>query len=320
MLVSSPFRKIIAGMGVCLCTCLMAALTYHAEGWTWIDSVYMVIITVSGVGYGEVNPISDPLLKIQTMALIIVGGLSGLFSIGGFIQMLTAGEINRTLGAQKMTREVKKMKNHTIICGFGRIGRTLAEELTLKQLPFVVVDVTLERLNAAEALGYRIVRGDASQDDTLLRAGIADACCLASVLPNDAINVFITLSAREMNSHLEIIARAECPSTEHKLRRSGAHHVVMPASIGALRIAQIISGNVGAQSAELKPATESLRLVQIPVTSHTGLEEATLEMAQQALAEIGRIVGIQRADFSIVTQFDSLLPLTPEDILLVAQS
>ena len=84
-------------MGVCLTTCMLAVVSYHSAGWKWIDSAYMVVITVFGVGYGEVNPVDDPILKLQTMALIVVGGLSGLFSVGGFIQLVTEGEISRTL-------------------------------------------------------------------------------------------------------------------------------------------------------------------------------------------------------------------------------
>ena len=141
-----------------------------------------------------------------------------------------------------------------------------------------------------------------------------------TVLPDDAINVFITLGAREMNPKLEIIARAECPSTEHKLRRSGAHHVVMPASIGALRIAQIIAGNELPREIEPLQAPNKLRLLQVPVTSQLWLEEGTLALAQETLAEMGRIVGIQRADSRILTDLDSVSTFTPEDILLVAQS
>lgn len=320
MLSSSPIRKILTGMGVCATTCLLAAVTYHAAGWTWLDSAYMVIITVFGIGYGEVNPIVDPLLKLQTMALIVVGGLSGLFSIGGFLQLVTEGEIKRTMGAHKMSRELKKMKNHTIICGFGRIGQTLALELTASELPFVIVDTSPSRLESAASMGYTTVSGDASQDEVLLLAGIEDASSLASVLPDDAINVFITLSAREMNPQLEIIARAENPATERKLRRSGAHHVVMPASIGAVRIAQIISGNAQCQTTDDPKNTQKLRLLQVPVTCHEGLEESTLELAQLTVAELGRIVGVQRADCSINTDLDLSSRLTPEDVLLIAQS
>ncbi|MEZ6134922.1 MAG: potassium channel family protein [Pirellulaceae bacterium] len=319
MIASSPIRKILQGMGVCFVTCLLAVVSYHAAGWNWIDSVYMVIITLFGVGYGEVHPITDSVLKLQTMGLIIVGGLSGLFSIGGFIQLVTEGEIRRTLGAHKMSRGLKKMKNHTIICGYGRIGRTLAAELTQHRRPFVIIDTSKSRLSEAEAMGYMVVEGDASQDAVLHEAGITQAKSLATVLPNDAINVFITLTARDLNSSLEIIARAECPSTEHKLRRSGANHVVMPAAIGAVRMAQIIADHPTAKVSATNSHSQHHRLHTIPVSGHAELEEVTLKLAQETLAEVGRIVGIQRADCGIMTELHDDLLLGPEDILLVTQ-
>lgn len=165
-----------------------------------------------------------------------------------------------------------------------------------------------------------VVNGDASQDEVLLEAGILEANSLASVLPTDAINVFITLSARDMNPNLEIIARAECPSTEHKLRRSGAHHVIMPATIGAFRIAHIIANLESQQPLEQSALKSGHRLLTVPVTMHEGLEDGTLALAQQTLAEIGHIVGIQRADSGILTDLSAEVQLDPEDILLVTQA
>ncbi len=239
-MISGPVRKILVGAGVCLTTCACAVAAYTSAGWSFLDSLYMVVITLFGIGYGEVHPITDPLLKFQTIALIVMGCSSGIYSLGGFVQLITEGEIDRAFGANRMSRGIRKMKNHAIICGFGRVGKMLAQDLSDRQIPFVVIDTLPARLQEAELAGFSVVAGDASSDDVLDKAGIHRARFLATVLPNDAINVFITLTARDMNEDLEIVARAECPSTERKLRRSGANHVVVPAAFGAIQIARII--------------------------------------------------------------------------------
>lgn len=291
--------------------------SYIAAGWSVLDAAYMVVITIFGIGYGEVQPISDPMLKIQTMSLIIVGCLSGLYSCGGFIQLLTEGEINRALGAQRMTRGIRKMKSHAIICGFGRVGQLLALQLKEEGTPCVIIDNKASRLEEAKSLGLSVIHGDASTDETLKQAGIARARTLASVLPNDAINVFITLTARDLNSEIEILARAECPSTEYKLLRSGADHVVMPAAIGALRMAEIIKS--------LPPTTvrsskkSDLKVLKVAVADSVELEAETLAIAQNALRDVGNVIGVQRGGTELITEMDDQMALASEDVLLVAQ-
>jgi voltage-gated potassium channel len=152
------------------------------------------------------------------------------------------------LGARRMTSGIDKLKNHAIICGYGRVGQILARELHELGSPFVVVDPNADRLREAEAKGYLVLIGDGTDEQTLTLAGIARARVLATVLPDDTMNVFITLTARELNSELEIIARGESPSTERKLLRSGANKVVLLASIGAAKITQLIT----------RPSAESL--------------------------------------------------------------
>ena len=125
---STPLRRIITGLGICLTASVAATESYVSAGWSVLDATYMVVITLFGIGYGEVRPIVDPALKLQTMALIIVGGLSGLYSVGGFIQLITAGEVKRAMGNNLFSGRIKKMKNHTIVCGYGRVGKLLAHK------------------------------------------------------------------------------------------------------------------------------------------------------------------------------------------------
>ncbi len=314
---TEPIRKILTGVGVCVVTCLVALFSYMSAGWGLLDSAYMVVITVFGIGYGEVQPITDPLLKMQTMVLIVVGCLSGLYSVGGFIQLVAEGEIKRALGAQKMSRGIRRMKNHTIICGFGRVGKMLASELAAQKIPFVVIDNNQTRLAEASDLGIAVVVGDASCELILQKARIEYARSLASVIPNDAINVFITLTARGLNPDLEIIARAENPSTDHKLRRSGANHVVMPASIGALKMAQIINDHAATRGST--PA-DSLgkNLSAVEVSRGDELAESTVELAREVLCDLGSVVAIRRGDQCVVTELQEQMVLHDGDTVLLA--
>ena len=212
------------------------------------------------------------------------------------------------------------MKNHTIICGYGRVGRKLATQLKHRGSPLVIVDATPERILAAEDAGHLVVQGDASCDEILEEAGIRRAKCVASVLPHDAINVFITLTARDLNPDLEIIARAESQATERKLRRSGADHVVMPAAIGAVRIAQIVGETLSEQEEKrMSHAGTTTYLKTVAVSNCDQLADSTLALAQEMLSDMGAIVGIQRADRDILTELDSQLVLGPEDILLLSR-
>lgn len=234
-------RRIITGSIFFIITLMTAITGYMLAGWTLLDALYMVIITIFGVGYGEVQPLESPGLKIFTILVIIAGTSSAVYIVGGFVQLITEGEINRALTRKRMTREIENLNQHAIICGFGRIGQMLARRLQDSQQPFVVIDNDPDRMTEAEELGYLTCRGNATDETILKMAGIERAKTLATVLSDDALNVFITLTGRELNPGLTILARGELPSTEKKLRLAGANHVVLPASIGALRMAQLIT-------------------------------------------------------------------------------
>lgn len=195
-----------------------------------------------------------------------------------------------------MTRGIDKLTNHVIVCGFGRVGRILADELSQSDLEFVIVDTNQERLQEAETAGLFVLVGDATDEDVLEAAGIARAKVLATVLPDDAANVFITLTARELNPHIEIIARGESPSTEKKLLRSGATKVVLPAAIGASRIARLITR----PSAE-KLLSESLQLE----TLMQDLEQIGLHVTELRVPANSEFAGQRLNDISFgdVAQF-----------------
>ncbi|MCA9434658.1 MAG: potassium channel protein [Candidatus Omnitrophica bacterium] len=233
-------KRLVLGAVACFGTFALAILGYWLAGWSFIDSVYMVIITIYGVGYGEVKPVDTPGLRLYTIVVIVVGTGAILYFIGGFVQMVMEGQINQALGARKKTKGIESLKDHAIICGYGRMGQILARELHATKHPFVIVDNNEERMAQAEAMGFLVVQGDAAEEESLKHAGVERATSLATVLPNDAVNVFITLTARNLNKDLTIYARGEIPSTEAKLLQAGANQVVLPATIGGHRLAHMI--------------------------------------------------------------------------------
>ena len=235
------FRKLQRSLLYLLAVFVISVIGFLTFGWSLIDSVYMVVITMFGVGFGEVHPLINVWEKIFTM-LVIVGGTSAVvFVIGEVIRFITEGEILKVLGELKKSRQVEGVSQHAIICGYGRIGQILAHDLSTYGFPFVVVDMDDERLAMAEGAGYLFVKGSATEEETLIRAGAERAQVLATVLPLDTVNVFITLTARNLNRNLRIIARGEQPSTEKKLLQAGANEVVLPAAIGGSRIAHSIT-------------------------------------------------------------------------------
>ncbi len=220
---------------------MLATLAYWLEGWSFSDALYMVIITIFGVGYGEVRPVDTPVERITTILTIIAGPVATVYVIGSLVKIITEKEFQKAMADHRKYKNMDEIKNHTIICGFGRIGQTIARELKKAGQPFLILDRESARISLSEGLGYLTLEGDAGDEEVLARARIDSARTLAAVLPNDMANVFITLTSRNMNPALRIIARAEDPSTEKKLRQAGANDIILPALAGGLQIAHRIT-------------------------------------------------------------------------------
>jgi len=155
--------------------------------------------------------------------------------------MMAEGEINRALGLRRVTKGIERLRDHVVLCGFGRMGEILAGELKRQGIPFVIIENDAERVAEAVEQRYLEIHHDATEEEALTLVGIERAKTLVTTLPRDADNVFITLTARNLNPDLKIIARGEFPTTEKKLRQAGADRVVLPAATGALRMAAMIT-------------------------------------------------------------------------------
>jgi voltage-gated potassium channel len=206
----------------------------------WLDDIYFVVITVATIGYGEKSTF-DPARQIWTILVILFGLSASGYTLGGLLQLLISGEVQKALGVRRMTREISKLHEHVVICGYGRVGSILAERLTREKQPCVVVEKDPSRAERAAAAGLLEITGDALDDSILKAAGVERARVLVTALPSDADNVFLTLTARNLNKDLMIIARGEHPSTQQKLHQAGANRAVMTAAIGARWIASMIT-------------------------------------------------------------------------------
>jgi voltage-gated potassium channel len=324
---SKSARHIVYGVGFFAATCLVGVGGYRIAGWSLVDAVYMVVITIFGVGYGEVRPVDTSDLRLFTSGLIVAGYGAAVYAVGAFVQFVTEGEINRALGARRMTREIERLRGHTIVCGYGRVGRILAERLAKSRCDVVVIDTDPAKVLLAEEAGHRVVTGDAAEEAVLHAAGIEHAARLAAVLPSDSANVFVTLTATGLRDDLPVIARAEDPSSETKLRRSGAQHVILPAAIGADRIANLLT-NPSAE--ELLRGGEGLRLDLGEQLGHLGLrmEELTLPASSTLIGkpihaiEVGGnhgflIVGLVRPSGEVLVNPDASVRLAAGDKVIV---
>jgi len=291
-------RRIAYGFSAIHVVVLYGVIGYLALGWSLSDSLYQVIITISGVGFTEVHPLISNVERFHTCLLIGMGILAVAFTLGSFVQFLAEGEIQKYVGQQRMHQHLQTVSGHTIIVGYGRVGATVCEELAAVGQPFVIVDVSPIHVAEFQLKGYLHVIGDASEDKILLEAGLDRAVALVSVMPDDAKNVFIALTVRQMGYGLTLIARAEQPSTPKKLRQAGADHVVMPAGIGAHRIVSLITNPKAVEFAELVTKRSSLRIEmdEILMVAKHPLTGCTLRAANIGHRTGVIVVAIKRAD------------------------
>jgi voltage-gated potassium channel len=208
------------------------------EGWGFLDALYMTVLTISTVGYGEVHPLSVT-GKFLSIIIILLGVGSVGLALGTAGRLMLENRIRAVLGRRFM-KSIQKLRNHYLICGFGRMGSIICEELTEKGIPLVVLENDDEVLEEIERLGYPYMKADATSDEELVAAGIGRAAGLVSVVTDDAQNVFIVLTARGLNPKLRIVARSASEESIKKLVRAGANKVISPYFLGGHRIAQAI--------------------------------------------------------------------------------
>ncbi len=287
------------------------------EGWSLEDSLYMVVITLSTVGYGEVRTLS-PAGRVFTIVLIVAGVSLVTYAVGTISRMIVEGELQVLLGRRRAMTKIRRLKDHYIICGFGRIGSLVAQEFERRPLPFVVIERDEARVVQIPE-HYPVVVGDASEEAVLLKAGIERAKGLVAVLQSDADNLFVTLTARDLNPDLFILARYEEEKTETKLLRAGANKVVSPYIIGGSRMAMAVVRPNVIDFIELATTSESLGLQLEEVLIGEGSSLAGITLAESPIrSELDIIVvAIKRSSGHMEFNPSALSRPEPGDRLIV---
>lgn len=207
--------------------------------YSWVDALYMTVITITTVGFGEVQPLDDN-AKIFTVFLI----LASVIILGYAITVITEYIISKNnfeeLNKKKMQKKIDSLKSHIIICGYGRNGKQAAKKLIAYKKPFVIIEQNKEIVDKFQSALVPFVLGNANEDEVLIQAGVNRASTLISALPNDANNLFVVLSARQINSKLNIISRASEETSYNKLKLAGANNVILPDKIGGDHMASLV--------------------------------------------------------------------------------
>jgi voltage-gated potassium channel len=281
------FRKSILKvlMAIAVTVALGTAGYMMLEGWGFLDALYMTVITLTTVGYREVHDLSDR--GVIFTIILLVGGVGVvIFALTKGAQVILDLEYNQIFRRRRVERTIRGLKDHYIICGYGRMGKIIAKELREEGVQFVVIE---KRPIQQEEEGVLILKGDATRDETLHEAGIDRASGLISVLPTDAENLFVVLSARGLNPGLLIVARAIEEGSEQKLLRAGATKVVSPYHIGGLRMAHTVLKPTVVDFLEFatKSGNIELQMEEIQIQERSELIGLTLEECG-----IGRDLGV----------------------------
>jgi voltage-gated potassium channel len=285
-------RRFIWLLAVPVLLVLTGTLGYYLieKDYTLFDALYMTVITLSTIGYGEVHELSTA-GRVFTIFLILGGVFTLFYAASEVIRAVVGGQIQDTLGRRRMERNLAELLNHLIVCGFGRMGKLVCQEFAAQRLPFVVIDRSPDVLEGFDLAGGIPIHGDATADDILRRAGIDRARALVSVVASDADNLYITMSARLLNEKLTIVSRAADAGSEEKLRRAGANRVVSPYRIGGIRVAQAVLRPTVVDFIELATRTQhvELQLEETQISQRSPLTGKPLKESQ-IRQELGIIV------------------------------
>lgn len=233
-------RRLVWAVALLAGVIVVGTLGYMTfEHWSFVDSMFMTVITVGTVGFGEVHPL-DRTGQLFTIALILAGVGALGFAFGQFIEFLVEGHLGNLLEGRRMEKRIEALCGHTIVAGMGRVGSVVARALAEENAPFVVVDLAAESGDPAREAGWAFVQGDATEEDVLRTAGIERANSIVTALSADAENLFVTVTARALNPDIFIVARSSHETTEAKLVNAGANRTITPNVIGGRRMASMV--------------------------------------------------------------------------------
>jgi voltage-gated potassium channel len=277
-------------LALTLVFCLGVAGYMQVEGWSFFDSLYQVVITLSTVGFQEVYPLSRN-GRILTMLLIVSGVGSFAYLVGTFTQVLVEGRLQQFLGRRRMQKIIDGLTDHVIICGYGRIGSIVAREILAENMPTVIIESNPEVVRLLAEQGVPFVDGDATADEVLLSAGLLRAKTLVAALSQESANVYVTLTARQLSPGIRIVARADAQGHIQRLQRAGADQVLVPHLYGGVRMAQSV----------LRPTVTSF----LELAGRGG--DIDLQMEELQVTETSAIVGQNLIDARIRPRFNLIV-------------
>jgi voltage-gated potassium channel len=255
-----PTKNLKIPLLVLLSLFIIGTAGFHIiEGWSLPDSLYTTVITLSTVGYGDFYPLTGE-GRMFTIFLVIFGVGTMLYTVVLFTETMIEARFRSILGRGKLEKMLKKLNNHYIICGCGRIGYLICKELSAEKFNFAVIDNNPETIQKIEEEGFIFYKGDATQDKTLIAAGIKRAKGIVCALPTDAENLYVILTAKELNPDIYILSRSEEIESERRLLRAGADRVISPYTLGGMRMAMAISRPAMLDFIEITTRRQSLEL------------------------------------------------------------
>jgi voltage-gated potassium channel len=306
----SAKHLIVSVLLTLLIVCFGTAGYMVVEGWEFLDALYMTVITMGTVGYGEVHEISKA-GRLFTILLIFFGVGYFVYVAGVVVQFMVEGRMRTILGRRRLDKKIDRLKDHYIICGYGRIGRVLCKNLLRKPLGLVVIEKNREMIPVMDEDKVLYVCGDVSDEANLIKAGIMRAKGLVAVLATDADNVFLVLTARQLNPDLYIVARAGRVESKAKLRAAGANNVESPYEMGAVSMAQRILRPTVTNFLDLAftYSRKDIQMEEIPVSSSSALSNVMLKDSgiRQQFNLI--IIAIKKSDDSMLfnPSFETLI-------------
>ena len=296
---------------------LVGAAGYHVlEGYPWSDAVYMTVITITTVGFGEVHPLS-PVGRWFTVGIIFAGVSIGAYALGAVADYVISGELQGEWQRRRQMEALRKLDHHFIICGFGLVGEQVAQELARLGLPFVVVDRRPEAVERCRQQDMLCVEGDPAEDAVLRQVGVERAQGLVAVLDTDADNLFVVLSARGLNADLTIVSQAVSQDATDKLYRAGADRVVSPYAMAGHRLAGMLVRPyvIAFLDATLRSADLELWLEEIRVAAGSALVGKTLAEADIRARSGANVLAIARNEEQV--DWSPTLRIQAGDVLIV---